>query len=160
MCRTVTSPLLAVPIPRQHCSGFPSAFITPWARRAQKTTQPRQNPLHGKGHPKQRSLLTSKFSPHYSQSTAWRQSLDKGKVPEFLRAHKHFATASVLPSRHPASVLGDHFTQLVLPPISLWHGLRVPFPNETCSNWPSSSSQRSQDRAPAANTKLNPTFHK
>lgn len=39
----------------------------------QKSTEDdtaQQNPLHGKGHPKQRSLLTSKFSPHYSQSTA------------------------------------------------------------------------------------------
>lgn len=82
--------------PKAALQWFSFSFHYTLGQKSTEDNTAQQNPLHGKGHPKQRSLLTSKFSPHYSQSTAWRQSLDKGKVPEFLRAHKHFATAFYL----------------------------------------------------------------
>lgn len=115
-------------------------------------------PIAWQGMPKRDLFFYALLSlqPKHSSDPKQRWKKNQTEVPESPQVLCY----SILPARHPAAVHGDHFMQLVLPLISLWHGLRIPFPNETCSNWPSSSSQRSPDRVPAANTKLNPIFLK
>lgn len=82
------------PIPKQHCSGFLSACCTPQARRAQQKTA-QQNPLHGKGCP--REISSSMPFSHYSPSTALIQNKDEKKTKQrFLRAHKYFVIAFYL----------------------------------------------------------------